>query len=61
MVGDNIEKYQKSLLYPYTDVTEITEMEDGRVVINIANERLLSFFLKNEETKKFVAERKENI
>ena len=61
MNGDKVEKYQESFLYPYTEVVDIAERESGKVVINLNNERLMSFLPKDDKARKFLEELKAKI
>ena len=61
MNGDKVQKYQESFLYPYSDVVYIKEKDDGRVVINLKDERLLVFRPKDEKAQKFLDKLKEII
>jgi hypothetical protein len=45
-------------LYPYTDVVSVTEKEDGKVVINLKDERLLSFSPNGDKARKFLEDLK---
>jgi hypothetical protein len=54
MNGDKVEKYEESILYPYTDIAAIAEKENGKVVINFKEERLMSFVPKDEKARTLV-------
>lgn len=60
MVGDKVENYQESLLYPYSNITYIKE-ENKRFTVQFDGEKHMSFTPKNEEAYKFIQEIKDKI
>ena len=55
-VGDKVENYQESLLYPYSSVTYIEEKENGKFTVQFEGNKLMSFTPKNDDAYKSMKE-----
>lgn len=53
MVGDKVENYQESVLYPFADISAFEEKKGKLLDFNFKGERIMQFTPKNEEAYEF--------
>ncbi len=59
-VGDKVERYQESILYPFTDISAFEEKKGKLLTFNFKGEKIMQFTPKNEEAYEFVKKIVEN-